>query len=288
MPSNYSVPTPLEYFAALVQVGQGDAIALLEAAACIAHDTYPDLDVQQFLDEMDRLQERLQRRMPQDAQPLQRLNVLNRFFYGELGFSANLNDYYAPDNSYLHVVLSTRRGIPISLALLWLELAQAVGLKAYGVSFPGHFLVKVLLPGGQAVLDPISGHALSREALSERLEPFRQHQGAVQEEVPLGLYLQAASVRDMLARMLRNLKEIHRSAEDWSRLHAVTQRLVLLLPDDWDERRDRGLVRAELGDAEGALQDLTAYLEHCPGADDARAIDERIGELRAAGRPLLH
>ena len=88
--------------------------------------------------------------------------------------------------------------------------------------------------------------------------------------------------------MLRNLKEIHRSAEDWSRLHAVMQRLVLLLPEDWDERRDRGLVRAELGDAEGALQDLTAYLEHCPGADDARAIDERIGELRAAGRPLLH
>ena len=184
MPSNYFVPTPLEYFAALVQVGQGDAIALLEAAACIAHDTYPDLDVQQFLDEMDRLQERLQRRMPQDAQPLQRLNVLNRFFYGELGFSANLNDYYAPDNSYLHVVLSTRRGIPISLALLWLELAQAVGLKAYGVSFPGHFLVKVLLPGGQAVLDPISGHALSREALSERLEPFRQHQDAVQRRCP--------------------------------------------------------------------------------------------------------
>ncbi len=280
MPSNYSVPTPLEYFAALVQVGQGDAIALLEAAACIAHDTYPDLDVQQFLDEMDRLQERLQRRMPQDAQPLQRLNVLNRFFYGELGFSANLNDYYAPDNSYLHVVLSTRRGIPISLALLWLELAQAVGLKAYGVSFPGHFLVKVLLPGGQAVLDPISGHALSREALSERLEPFRQHQGAVQEEVPLGLYLQAASARDMLARMLRNLKEIHRTRLDWQHFVAVQDRLIALLPDAWEEWRDRGLAQAELGRPLQAVQDLEVYLAHAQGAGDVRQIQQRILELR--------
>ena len=280
MPSNYSVPTPLEYFAALVQVGQGDAIALLEAAACIAHDTYSDLDVQQFLDEMDRLQERLQRRMPQDAQPLQRLNVLNRFFYGELGFSANLNDYYAPDNSYLHVVLSTRRGIPISLALLWLELAQAVGLKAYGVSFPGHFLVKVLLPGGQAVLDPVSGHALSREALTERLEPFRQRQGAVQEEVPLGLYLQAASARDMLARMLRNLKEIHRARQDWRLLVAVQSRLVTLLPEAWDEWRDRGLAYAELGQPLLAVQDLETYLAHAQGEGDVLDMQLRIKALR--------
>lgn len=280
MPSNYSVPTPLEYFAALVQVGQGDAIALLEAAACIAHDIYPDLDVQQFLDEMDRLQERLGRRMPQNAQPLQRLNVLNRFFYGELGFSANLNDYYAPDNSYLHVVLSTRRGIPISLALLWLELAQAVGLKAYGVSFPGHFLVKVLLPGGQAVLDPISGHALSREALSERLEPFRQHQDAVQEEVPLGLYLQAASARDMLARMLRNLKEIHRAQEDWGRLVPVLDRLIVLQPDAWPEYRDRGLAHAALGHKQQAVPDLEAYLRHTDAGQDLDAITDRVAELK--------
>ena len=110
MPLSYSVPTPLEYFAALVQGAQEESIALLEAAACIAHVEYPDVDVQQFLDDMDRLQARLQRRMPAGATPLQRLNALNRFFYGELGFGGNLNDYYAPDNSYLHMVLRTRRG----------------------------------------------------------------------------------------------------------------------------------------------------------------------------------
>ncbi len=280
MTSTYPVPTPLEYFAALVQAGPGDAIALLEAAACIAHDDYPDLDVQQLLDDMDRLQARLARRIPEGAEPLQRLNALNRFFYGELGFGANLNDYYAPDNSYPHVVLRTRRGIPISLALLWLELAQGVGLNAHGISFPGHFLVKVLLPGGQAVLDPVTGHALSREALSERLEPFRQRQGAVQEEVPMGLFLQAASARDMLARMLRNLKEIHRMRQDWRRLVAVQDRLITLLPDAWDEWRDRGLAYAALGQPPQALSDLETYLAQAPEAGDAQEVELHIKALR--------
>lgn len=280
MSSNFSVPTPLEYFAALVQEGQGDAIALLEAAACIAHDAHPELDVQQLLEDMDRLQARLARRLPEGAEPLQRLNALNRFFYGELGFGANLNDYYAPDNSYLHAVLRTRRGIPISLAVLWLELAQGAGLRAHGVSFPGHFMVKVLLPGGQAVLDPLTGHALSREALSERLEPFRQRQGAVQEEVPLGLYLQAASARDMLARMLRNLKEIHRARQDWRLLVAVQSRLVTLLPEAWDEWRDRGLAYAELGQPLLAVQDLETYLAHAQGEGDVLDMQLRIKALR--------
>ncbi len=285
MTLSYPVPTPLEYFASLVQVGQGEAIALLEAAACIAHDAHPDMDVQAFLDEMDRLQARLARRMPADAEPLLRLNVLNRFFYGELGFGANLNDFYAPENSYLHLVLGTRRGIPISLAVLWLELAQgAADLKAYGVSFPGHFLVKVLLPGGQAVLDPVTGHSLSREALGERLAPFRAHEGAsAQEDVPLGLYLQAASTRDILARMLRNLKEIHRTRQDWNALVAVQHRLIMLLPDAWEEWRDRGLAYAELGQPLLALEDLEAYLAHATGASDVPAIARHVKALRAAG-----
>lgn len=283
MSLSYPVPTPLEYFASLVQVGQGESIPLLEAAACLAHDAYPDMDVQEFLDEMDRLQARLARRMPAGAEPLQRLNVLNRFFYGELGFGANLNDYYAPDNSYLHLVLRTRRGIPISLAVLWLELAQgAADLKAYGVSFPGHFLVKVLLPGGQAVLDPMTGHSLSREALSERLEPFRQSQGAAtQEEVPLGLYLQAATGPGILARMLRNLKEIHRTRENWQDFVAVQHRLITLLPDAWEEWRDRGLAYAELGQPQQALEDLETYLAHAAGASDVQAMTLRVEALRA-------
>ena len=277
MPLSYSVPTPLEYFAALVQ---GEPIALLEAAACIAHDAYPDLDAQQILGDVDQLQARLLRRLPGDAEPMQRLRVLNQFFYGELGFGGNLNDYYAPDNSYLNAVLRTRRGIPISLAVLWLELAQGAGLQARGVSFPGHFLVKVLVAGGQVVIDPMTGQSLSREDLSERLEPFRQGQGVADEGATLGLHLQAAPAREILARMLRNLKEIHRARQDWQRALAVQDRLIVLLPNAWSEWRDRGLVHAELGQARQAVQDLEAYLAHAPHAQDAPAIAQRVSALR--------
>ena len=145
------------------------------------------------------------------------------------------------------------------------------------------------MPQGEVVIDPFNGRSLSRADLEERIEPYRRRHGLVGDaEVPLGLFLQTATPRAVVARMLRNLKEIHRGAEEWPALLAVMQRLVILLPDDWDERRDRGLVRAELGDDDGAVQDLAAYVEHSPGADDVRAINDRIGELRAAGRPQLH
>ncbi len=131
------VPTALEYFASLVQ---SDAhFPLLEAAASLAQDEYPELDIQEVLDLVDQLSSRLKQRLPADAGALQKLRLLNKFFFDEHGFSGNLNNYYDPDNSYLHVMLRTRKGIPISLAVLWIELAQSIGLRAQGVGFPGHF-----------------------------------------------------------------------------------------------------------------------------------------------------
>ncbi len=280
MSLRYDVPTPLEYFAALVQ--EGEDIPLLEAAASIAHDEYPELDVQQLLGDVDQLQARVQRRLPADASALQRLRTLNQFFFGDLGFAGNLNNYYDPDNSYLNAVLRTRRGIPISLAVVWLELAQGLGLQAHGVSFPGHFMLKVLLQDGQVVMDPMTGQSLSREDLSERLEPFQRGRGSQDDpdEVPLGLYLQAAPARDILARMLRNLKEIHRSQQDWPRLIAVQNRLLLLLPEAWGEWRDRGLAHAEQGNARQAVADLETYLARVERGVDAERIAERVGALR--------
>jgi regulator of sirC expression with transglutaminase-like and TPR domain len=281
MQLSYSVPTPLEYFASLVQ---SDAeFPLLEAAVSLAQDEYPDLDVQQVLGEMDQLLARLKRRVPADAVPLLKLRAVNQFFFRDLSFRANVNNYYDPDNSYLNVVLRTRCAIPISAAVLWLELAQGMGLSARGVGFPGHFMVKVNLPKGQVVIDPLDGQSLSREQLAERLEPYRRQSGLVDEfEVPLGLYLQASPPREIVARMLRNLKEIHRAQEDWSRMVAVQDRLLILLPQAWPEFRDRGLAHAELGHSAQAVQDLETYLANVEEGLDIDAISHRVAELRRA------
>lgn len=281
------VPTALEYFAALV--AEDDGFALLEAAVAIAQDAYPQLDPQSVLAEIDALADRLKRRLAADASPMQRLRALNHFFFAELGFAGNVNDYYDCRNSYLNDVLATRRGIPITLALLYAEMASQIGLVARGVSFPGHFLVKLRMPQGEVVLDPFSGRSLSREDLDERLAPYRKRHGLVGDfETPLGLFLQAAEPRDVLARMLRNLKEVHRSAGDWPRLLAVQQRLVLLLPGMPEERRDRGLAWAELGRPDEAADDIEAYLLQRPDADDAQELRKRLHVLRRPGRTQLH
>ncbi len=277
---SFEVPSPISYFASLVQ---SDAdFPLLEAAISLAQDEYPDLDVQQVLGEVDQLLARLQRRLPVDAGPMHKLRVLNQFFFLDLNFGGNVNNYYDPDNSFVNVVLKTRRAIPISLAVLWIELAQGLGLAARGVGFPGHFMVKVNLPKGQVVIDPFDGKSLSREELSERLEPFRRRSGMVDDfEVPLGLYLQTAPPRDIIARMLRNLKEIHRAQSDWPRLVAVLDRLIVLLPHAWSEHRDRGLVHAQLGHTRQAIDDLETYLVNAPDGLDIAAIADHVAALRS-------
>jgi regulator of sirC expression with transglutaminase-like and TPR domain len=157
------------------------------------------------------------------------------------------------------------------------------------VSFPGHFLVKLHMPRGEVVIDPFTGHSLSREQLDERLAPFRRQRGLVGDfEAPLGLFLQAAPPRATIARLLHNLKEIFRSSADWPRLLAVQERLVILLPDVPEERRDRGLAQAELGRAELAAADVAAYLEARPGAADAPALRVQLRAWRGADRPRFH
>jgi regulator of sirC expression with transglutaminase-like and TPR domain len=276
-----NVPTPLEYFASLVHTDAD--FALLEAAVSLAQDEYPDLSVGQVLGDVDQLLARLWRRLPTDAGPLQKLRALNQFVYRDLNFSCNFNNYSDPDNSYVHVVLRTRLAIPISMAVIWLELAQGIGLKARGVAFPGHFMVKVNLSEGQVVIDPLTGQSLSREELAERLEPYRDMVSRFDEqEVPLGLYLQAALPREIISRMLHNLKEIHAAQEDWHRLVAVLDRLIVLMPQAWPEYRDRGLAHAEAGHPGPALEDLETYLANAGAVIDRPAISARVAELRQA------
>lgn len=234
------VPTALAYFASLVQ--SDEHFPLLEAAVSLAQDEYPELDIQEVLGHVDQLSGRLKKRLPADAGALQKLRVLNKFFFDEHGFGGNLNNYYDPDNSYLHVMLRTRRGIPISLAVLWLELAVGLGLKAQGVGFPGHFLVKVRLPyphEGQVIMDPFTGESLGKEELSERLLPLHAESGLLRDghvsDELLKHYLRAATPREIIARMLRNLEEVYTSHQDPERLMLVRQRLRVLLPSLHDD-----------------------------------------------------
>ena len=280
MPLNFQVPTALDHFQCLV--GHDVAFPLLEAAASLAQDAEPGLDVQSVLFEVDTLAERVRKLIPWGATAMQRTFMLNEFFYEKLGFAANANDFTDPCNSYVHHVLNTRRGIPISLAVLWMELAWGVGLKADGISFPGHFLVKVYVDEGIIIQDPLTGRGLTQTMLAERLEPFREGWGLAEDEIaPLHMFLLPASGRDIIERMLRNLKAVYVEAEQTQLLLGVLNRLIILRPTDADSYRDRGMVLAQLGERDAALKDLQTYVRTAQAPHDLPVIEARIELLRA-------
>jgi regulator of sirC expression with transglutaminase-like and TPR domain len=267
----------LDYFTSLM--AEDESLPLTEAALSLAQDAYPDLDMQSALAEIDELVVRARRRIPDDADVRQKADALNRYFFRELGFSSNRNDYYDPDNSHLHVVLRRRRGIPISLAVVYLEMADQLGIPVRGVSFPGHFLLRVELPGQDLMLDPTTGQTLSETQMVEMLEPYVQRVG---ESIgsALRVLLQPATRREIIARMLRNLKGIYLQTERWQRLLAVQQRLVIVLPGSIEEVRDRGFAYARLDYLRPALEDLERYLEDRPDAEDATVVETELHELR--------
>ena len=273
----------LDYFATLVQ--QDASFPLFEAALTIEQDEDPHLDLVASQAELDMLAAKLQKRLPADASHIQKLRVLNHFFYRELAFGGNVNNYYDPDNSYLHRVIANRRGIPISLAVIYMELADYIGLEIKGISFPGHFLMKLSVQSGEIIIDPFNGASLSREELEERLEPFLAEH-ADQPDMPLSAYLQPAQPREILVRLLRNLKSLFSDQQSWHSLLAVQKRLVILLPEEITEVRDRGLAYARLEDTLAALPDLEAYLLERPYAPDAKALRSQLTKLRKAGKHL--
>jgi regulator of sirC expression with transglutaminase-like and TPR domain len=267
----------LDYFSALV--ADDESLPLTEAALSIAQDAYPDLDLQGTLAEIDELALRAQKRMPEGADLRQQVALLNRVFFREMGFAANLNDFFDPDNSHLNVVLRRRRGIPISLAVLYLEIAEQLGLPVQGVSFPGHFLLRVSLPDGDAMLDPTTGRTLSESDMVELLEPYVANAGDSVARA-LRMLLEPATRREIVARMLRNLKAVYLQTERWERLLGIQQRLVILLPGSIEEVRDRGFAYARLDYVRPALEDLEHYLDERPEAEDATVVESQLHELR--------
>jgi regulator of sirC expression with transglutaminase-like and TPR domain len=252
---------------------------LAEAAFLIAQDDYPGLDPGYYLAELDRLGSTLRTRLPSDFSPVHRLLALNRYLFVELGFHANDENYYDPDNSLLHMVLERRRGIPITLSIVYLEIGRRIGLNLAGVSFPGHFLVKLPVAEGELILDPYSqGKSLSEADLRRRLGELAHDIDPAQ--LPLRPFLEAASKREILARVLRNLKTIHLQNKTLDKALCAMNRLLIVNPDNAPEWRDRGLLYERLECCRAALDDIEHYIKLVPAAEDAAEMRERIAELR--------
>ncbi|MEK6245171.1 MAG: SirB1 family protein [Pseudomonadota bacterium] len=272
----------LDHFAELIS-RQDDRIELSRACLQIAEDAYPGLDVDGYVGEIDRFAKRLRTRFAPQAAAEDRVIALNEFLFDDLGFGGNTDDYYDPRNSYLNEVIDRRTGIPITLAVLYMEIGRRIGLPFEGVSFPGHFLVRLPLRGGTLVLDPFSGGVPQSEAeLRERLKrviPPEATSGVTVAELPLDQFLEPASNRQILARVLRNLKGVYREKDQPERLLEVLNRMIVVTPESAAELRDRGFVYQRMECWRPALKDLADYLEREPDASDMEEVRAKMIDL---------
>jgi regulator of sirC expression with transglutaminase-like and TPR domain len=272
----------LEPFAELL-AREDVRIDLAHACFLIAQDAYPALEVERYLGEIERMALRLRGQLPQTVGAEERVAALNEYLFGELGFSGNTETYYDPRNSYLNEVMDRKTGIPITLSILYMALGRRIGLPLEGVSFPGHFLVRLRLRNGVLVLDPFAaGAPQSEEDLRERLKRVIPA-GALDNtaELPLDQFLDPATNRQILARLLRNLKAIYRDADKPEQQLDVMNRMLVVAPGSSAELRDRGLVYQRLEAYRAALKDLSQYLEREPNAPDFDDVRVRTMELSA-------
>ncbi len=265
--------------------GPDEKINLAEAALLIASEEYPDLDIAAYLERLDAMAATLKRRLRADISPADTIVALNRFLFDEHGFTGNAADYYDPRHSFLNEVLDRKRGIPITLALVYIEIGRRIGLPVQGVSFPAHFLVKCRLREGTVVLDPYAkGISLSLDDLKQRIKSLR---GSVEvSQSSIAEMLAAASNKDILARMLRNLKAIYSHHKNWLKALAATDRIIAVMPDLADEYRDRGMIYLNLECFRAALFDLQAYTKMLPAAADVDTVRQKVVELQAMAARL--
>jgi regulator of sirC expression with transglutaminase-like and TPR domain len=258
--------------------GREEDIDLAEAALLVAGHACPDIDIPRYLARIEELGAALNERIPGEASVSQRIAALNQYLFGDLGFAPNAEDYYDPRNSFLHDVLERRVGIPITLCILYMEVGRRAGLALQGVSFPGHFLVKCAVEDGTVVLDPYSGGlSLGLVDLQRRL---REVQGGEVSRAIIASLLVAASRKDIILRMLRNLKAIYLREKDYGRVLPIMDWIVATAPGQVPELRDRAMVYEALECFRPALADFERYLARCPDAEDAVEVRRKIVEMR--------
>jgi regulator of sirC expression with transglutaminase-like and TPR domain len=263
---------------ARLTAGPEDAINLAEAALAIAAEEYTDLDIAGYLERLDEMGSTLRRRLRPDITTGDSIRLLNHYLFQELGFSGDTENYYDPRNSFLNEVIERRLGIPITLSVIYIEVGRRIGLPLHGVSFPAHFLVKCVVREGAILLDPYSkGISLGLDDLVQRLKAWRG--GIELDSEMVKNMLASAGSREILARILRNLRGIYlKNGQLTKALHAC-DRIVTLDPQSAEEYRDRGNIYLELECFRAALADFRAYLMLKPEAEDADEIQRKTIEL---------
>ena len=268
-----------ERFAELVGAGD-DAFDLGEAALLIAAEAYPGLDIGRYVNALDRLAAEAEPIVGSVGAQIERVRKLVEFLSVERRFRGNQDDYYDRRNSFLNEVLERRTGIPITLAVVYVEVARRLGLVVRGVSFPGHFLVKH--PGASdLIIDPFFGQILSVRDCAQRLRAVLGEHAELEPG-----HLRIATPKEMLVRILRNLKQIYLQARELEPALACSERILLVEPDVAQEVRDRGLLYEQLECFAAARADLERFLTMAPNDPTADTIRERLIDISRHGATL--
>jgi regulator of sirC expression with transglutaminase-like and TPR domain len=273
--SRMNIPEARRRFAALVNRDQ-EGFRLAEAALLIAQEEYANLDVSAYLAQLDRIADTIKAQLALELDPRHIVNGINTYLFDELRFRGNREHYDDPRNSFLNDVIELRLGIPITLSVVYIEIGRLVGLPIAGVGLPSHFIVKYTAQPKPFWIDPFNrGNIMTREDCQQLLQQLYG------EKLPWNdTYLDPVSDRDILQRMLNNLKIIYARQGEHRRALSVIERILVLRPDLPYEVRDRGLVHYQLGHLQAALYDLQRYLELFQEAPDAAMITRHIDALR--------
>lgn len=253
-----------------------DKINLAKAALFIAQTEYPNLDIEGYLTTLAEMANRLRDRLPESRYPLKIVQTINSYLYEELGFSGNKNDYYNPRNSFLNDVIERRTGIPITLSLLYLEIAKHLDFPMVGIGMPGHFLIRPQFEDVGIFVDAFNqGEILFPQDCEDLLSHIYQRPVTIREE-----FLQPIDKPSFLARMLNNLKGIYLNQSQFEQALEIVEWLLLLFPDAPHERRDRGLISYQLGQFKQAIPDLRFYLNTLPQSPDAATLQQLLMQLQ--------
>lgn len=252
-----------------------DQINLARASLLIARDAFPDLDVQSYLKQLDAWAEIIRPAIDSPLQPMS-IETLNDFLFDQLRFKGNDQDYSNPDNSYLNIVMKQRLGLPITLSIIYLEIGWRLGLPLSGVSMPGHFIVRFDTDTTTSFIDPFHrGDVLSESDCARLVEQIVGGRVAFGRE-----FLAPASRRNILTRVLNNLKLLYIHKQDLATVKLVLERLLDLNPDDADDTRDLGLVLFRLESYRAAISFLEFYFALNPMATDVKEIRRVISIAR--------